>query len=70
MKLFMWRDIPDLTIDDANGLIVIADDLTHAYGLMTQEDWLNRTSVVFNTKPYLTVDIPEKKSEVIPFIGF
>ena len=69
MKLFMWKNLDKVSIDDSNGLIVIADDLTHAYGLLTRDEDISNESDAFWTKPYLSIDIPKRPVEVIPFIS-
>ena len=70
MKLFMWKNLIKLSIDDSNGVLVIADDLSHAYGLLTRDEDVAKDSDVFCTPPYLSVDIPKRPVEVIPFINF
>jgi len=69
MKLFMWKNLEKVSIDDSNGLIVIADDLTHAYGILTKDEDISNDSDVFHTEPYISVDIPQRSVEVIPFIS-
>jgi hypothetical protein len=65
----MWKNLEKVSIDDSNGLIVIADDLTHAYGLLTRDEDISNDSDAFWKKPYVAVDIPKRSVEVIPFIS-
>ena len=50
MKLFIWW------ADRPHGIIVTADDLTHAYGLMTTSGKVDKDSRAFTSAPDVATD--------------
>ncbi len=71
MKIFIWkRDVP-LRIESAHagGVIVIADDLTHAHGLLCRDKRLSHKINVFDNKPDVIVEVGETPCKVILLVN-
>jgi len=67
MRLFLWKDVKHVWNNHPGGVLVFADDLTHAYGLMTKHSDMQKDCEVFNSRPLFVTDIPRIEPNVILF---